>query len=72
MRSDTTGNSAKIAFDNRETGETPKTISGVTWAMVALLLLIVIVGALVAGGFFSSLTGPTGGSSGQPSSRTQP
>jgi len=73
MESDTTGNRAKIAFDDRETGETPKTISGVTWAMVAILLLVVIVGALVAGGFFSSLTGGTGSRSGQSStSSAQP
>jgi hypothetical protein len=60
MQSDTRGNEAQIAYDNRETGETPRTISGVTWGIVALLAVIVILGALFVNGFFASLhAGPT-------------
>jgi hypothetical protein len=60
MRSDTSGNKATIAFDDRDTSETPKVVSGATWATVALLVLIVILGALFIGGFFASLTGSGG------------
>jgi len=66
MQSDTTGNRATIVYDDQETNETPKVVSGATWATVALLALIVILGALFIGGFFRSLPGgqptPTGGS----------
>jgi hypothetical protein len=60
MQSDTRGNDAQITYDNRETRETPRVISGATWATVALLALIVILGALFLNGFFASLhAGPT-------------
>jgi hypothetical protein len=71
MQSDTTGNEAKIAFDDRETRETPRVISGATWATVALLALIVILGALFLNGFFASLhAGPTNHN--QSDTRAQP
>jgi hypothetical protein len=72
MRSDTTGNEAKIAFDDRETRETPKVVSGATWATVAILLLIVLLGALFVTGFFSSITGGIGSNPGQSDTRAQP
>ena len=64
MQSDTRGNEANIVYDNRETAETPRAVSGATWA-VALLALIVILGALLLNGFFSSLTGGPTGNHGQ-------
>jgi hypothetical protein len=72
MRSDTRGNEATIAYDDRETRETPKVVSGVTWATVALLALIVILGALFVNGFFSSLTGGSGNNPGQSDQRARP
>jgi hypothetical protein len=71
MQSDTRGNEVKIAYDDRETRETPRVISGVTWATVALLALIVILGALFLNGFFASLhAGP--GNQSQSDVRAQP
>ena len=46
--------------------ETPRTVAGVTWATIALLALIVILGALFLGGFFSSLFGGHGYEQSQP------
>ena len=65
MQSDTRGNEANIVYDNRETRETPRAVSGATWATAALLALIVILGALLLNGFFSSLTGGPTGNHGQ-------
>jgi hypothetical protein len=72
MRSDTVGNEAKIVFDDRETRETPKVISGATWATVALLFLIVILGALFISGFFSTLSGGKTNNPVQTDTRAQP
>jgi len=54
MRSHKEERDTTIAFDNRDTRETPKAITGVTWAMVAVLALIAILGALFLSGFFSA------------------
>ena len=70
--SDTRSNEATISYDDRETRETPRVISGATWATVALLALIVIVGALFLGGFFSLSTGHSGSNPGQSDVRAQP
>jgi hypothetical protein len=72
MQTDTTGNRAIIAYDNEETRETPKVVSGATWATVALLALIVILGALFIGGFFGSLSSGQPTSTGRPDATAQP
>lgn len=72
MQRDRRGNDAKIAFDDRETRETPRVISGATWATVALLALIVILAALFLNGFYSSITGGDGNDPGQSDTRAQP
>jgi len=53
MRSDTDKRDATIAFDNRETRETPKGVAGITWAMLGVVALLAIIGAVLLGGFFS-------------------
>ena len=72
MQNDTRGNEATVVFDDRETKETPRAVSGATWATVALLALIVILGALFLNGFFSSLTGGSHGNSGRSDVRANP
>jgi hypothetical protein len=72
MRSNLAGNDAKIVFDDRETQETPKIISGATWATVVLLFLIVVLGALFISGFFSTLTGGRTNNPVQTDTRAQP
>ena len=72
MESNTRGNEAAIAFDDRETRETPRVVSGATWATVALLVLIVILGVLFLNGFFSSITGGMGNNPGQSDTRARP
>ena len=72
MQSDTRGNDATIVYDDRETNETPNAVSGATWATVALLALIVVLGALFLNGFFSSLTGRPHNNTGQSDVRAQP
>lgn len=57
MRSDTERRDPTIAYDNRETGETPKAIAGATWVMIGVLALIAIIGAMLLSGFFSAGTG---------------
>ena len=57
MRSDTERRDTTIAFDNRETGETPKAIASATWVMIGVLALIAIIGATMLSGFFSAGTG---------------
>ena len=46
----------RTATDVQDTSfqDTPKPISTGTWVTVAVLLLIVIIGALMLGGFFST------------------
>ena len=67
MRNTTDGNGATIAYDDRETREMPRTVSGITWATIALLALIVILGALFISGFFSSLSSGHGYDQSRPS-----
>jgi hypothetical protein len=65
---DTTENKVR----DRSFNDTPKTISTATWITVGVLLLIVLLGALMLGGFFGSASRGNGQPASTSSSTTNP